>query len=163
MSFGHSLSMRPLPVALIEHLCYYVGVKRKRGAPKGNQNARKHRFYSAVLDQNQQLDMLLVEGVHGVDEEIALFRVKMKSILEHDPENIKLILQATNILNRLVKNNSDKGDKEEQLKKAIGNVLQDAASMIGAGVSDKMKKLLRNNKFQYYSNGGETSDHSADQ
>jgi len=62
-----------------------------------------------------------------------------------------------------VKNNSDKGDKEEQLKKAIGNVLQDAASMIGAGVSDKMKKLLRNNKFQYYSNGGETSDHSADQ
>jgi hypothetical protein len=29
--------------------------KRKRGALKGNQNARKHGFYSKVLDEAEQL------------------------------------------------------------------------------------------------------------
>lgn len=28
----------------------------KRGAPTGNQNARKHGFYSRVLDEEEQLD-----------------------------------------------------------------------------------------------------------
>ena len=67
--------------------------ERKRGAPKGNQNARKHGFYSKVLDEAEQLDFELATGVEGIDDEIALLRVKIKSILENDPENIKLIMQ----------------------------------------------------------------------
>ena len=35
----------------------------KRGAPKGNQNARKHGFYSKVLDESEQLDFALATGV----------------------------------------------------------------------------------------------------
>ena len=31
-------------------------VKKKRGDPKGNQNARKHGFYSRVLDEAERLD-----------------------------------------------------------------------------------------------------------
>jgi len=30
--------------------------EKKRGAPKGNQNARKHGFYSKVLDEAERLD-----------------------------------------------------------------------------------------------------------
>ena len=77
--------------------------ERKRGAPKGNQNARKHGFYSKVLDEAEQLDFELATGVEGIDDEIALLRVKIKSILKNDPENINLIMQATNALARLVK------------------------------------------------------------
>ena len=80
-----------------------IKVKRKRGAPKGNQNARKHGFYSKVLDEAEQFDFELASGVNGIDDEIALLRVKIKSILEKDPENIKLIMQATNTLAGLVK------------------------------------------------------------
>ena len=58
---------------------------RKRGAPKGNQNARKHGFYAKVLDEADQLDFELASGVEGIDDEIALLRVKIKSILENDP------------------------------------------------------------------------------
>ena len=77
--------------------------KRKRGAPKGNQNARKHGFYSKVLDEAEQLDFELAAGVEGFDDEIALLRVKIKSLLENDPENIKLLMDATNTLANLVK------------------------------------------------------------
>jgi uncharacterized protein YjcR len=31
--------------------------KKPRGAPKGNQNARKHGFYSQVLDEAQTLQL----------------------------------------------------------------------------------------------------------
>ena len=109
-------------------------VKSKGGAPKGNQNARKHGFYSKVLDEAEQLDFELASGVEGIDDEIALLRVKIKSILENDPENIKLIMQATNALARLVrtKYNISKKDKKG-LKEAIGNVLRDVALPLGIG------------------------------
>ena len=48
--------------------------ERQRGAPKGNQNARKHGFYSKVLDEAEQLDFELATGVQGIDDEIALLR-----------------------------------------------------------------------------------------
>ena len=108
---------------------------RKRGAPKGNQNARKHGFYAKVLDEAEQLDFELASGVEGIDDEIALLRVKIKSILENDPENIKLIMQATNALERLIRTRY-KITKEQRkgLKEAIGNVLRDVALPLGIGI-----------------------------
>jgi hypothetical protein len=115
--------------------------KRKRGAPKGNQNARKHGFYSRVLDEAERLDFELASGVNGIDDEIALLRVKIKSILEKDPENIKLIMQATNTLAGLVKT-SYKITKEQRkgLKEAIGNVLREVALPLGIGIGAAINK-----------------------
>jgi len=115
--------------------------KRKRGAPKGNQNARKHGFYSKVLDEAEQLDFELASGVEGIDDEIALLRVKIKSILEKDPENISLIMQATSALERLVKTrfNISKEDKKG-LKEAIANVLRDVALPLGIGIGATLNK-----------------------
>jgi len=115
--------------------------ERKRGAPKGNQNARKHGFYSRVLDEAEQLDFELATGVEGIDGEIALLRVKIKSILKNDPENIKLIMQATNALAKLVKTryNISKEDKKG-LKEAIGNVLRDVALPLGIGIGATFNK-----------------------
>ena len=115
--------------------------QRKRGAPKGNQNARKHGFYSRVLNEAEQLDFELATGVEGIDDEIALLRVKIKSILENDPENIKLIMQATNTLARLVRTryNISKEDKKG-LKEAIGNVLRDVALPLGISIGATFNK-----------------------
>jgi len=116
-------------------------VVSRRGAPKGNQNARKHGFYSKVLDEAEQLDLELATGVEGIDDEIALLRVKIKSILAHDPDNVKLIMQATNALARLVKTkyNISKKDKKG-LKEAIANVLRDIAFPLGIGIGTTINK-----------------------
>ena len=106
--------------------------ERKGEAPKARQNARKHGFYPKVLDEAERLDFELAAGVEGIDDEIALLRVKIKSILAHDPENIKLIMQATDTLAKLVRTRY-KITKEQKkgLKEAIGNVLRDIAVPLG--------------------------------
>jgi hypothetical protein len=115
--------------------------KKKRGAPKGNQNARKLGFYSKVLDEAEQLDFELASGVNGIDDEIALLRVKIKSVLEKDPENIKLIMEATNTLAGLVKTRY-KISKEQRkgLKEAIVNVLRDVALPLGISIATSTNK-----------------------
>ena len=116
-------------------------VVRKRGAPKGNQNARKHGFYSKVLDEAERLDLELASGIEGIDDEIALLRVKIKSILEKDPENIRLLAAATNALARLVKTRYNITKEQKMgLKEAIGNVLRDIALPLGIGIGATLNK-----------------------
>jgi hypothetical protein len=116
---------------------------RKRGAPEGNQNARKHGFYSKVLDESEKLDFALATGVEGIDDEIALLRVKIKSLIAHDPDNIALIMQAINTLARVVstKYNLSKKDKKG-LKEAIGNVLRDVALPLGIGIGATIERQV---------------------
>jgi hypothetical protein len=115
-------------------------LKKKKGAPEGNQRARKHGFYSKVLDEVEQLDFELASGVEGIDDEIALLRVKIKSILENDPENIKLIVEATNTLARLVRTRYNiTKEQKKGLKEAIGNVLRDVALPLGIGIGANIK------------------------
>ena len=113
----------------------------KRGAPRGNQNARKHGFYSKVLDEEERLDYEQATEVEGIDGEIALLRVKIKTLAARDPENLKLIMQATNALTRLVmtRYNISKNDKQG-LKEAIANVLRDVALPLGIGIGSVIKK-----------------------
>ena len=109
--------------------------KKKRGAPQGNQNARKHGFYSRILNEAEQLDFELATGVEGIDDEIALLRVKIKSLLANDPENIKLIMQTTNTLARLIRTRYNISQEDRKgLKEAIGNVLKEVALPLGIGI-----------------------------
>ncbi len=115
--------------------------KRKRGTPKGKQDAKKHGFYSKLLDEAEQLDFELASGVEGIDDEITLLRVKIKSILSNEPENIKLIMQATNTLAKLVKTRYNISKEQKKgLKEAIGNVLRDVALPLGIGIGATINK-----------------------
>ncbi len=60
-------------------------LKRRRGTPYGNQNARKHGFYSNVIDATEQGYLKSARFVKGLDEEIVLLRAKIKSVARQDP------------------------------------------------------------------------------
>jgi hypothetical protein len=114
---------------------------RKRGAPRGNQNARKHGFYSKVLDESGRLDFAQATGVEGIDDEIALLRVKIKSLIAHDPDNIALIMRAINTLARVVSTRYNLSRKDKKgLKEAIGSVLKDVALPLGIGIGAAIEK-----------------------
>jgi uncharacterized protein YjcR len=106
--------------------------KRKRGGQEGNQNARKHGFYSKVLDEKELADYEDAIALKGFDEEIALMRVKLISLVERDPENVRLISQAVNSLVKLMIAKYTEGkDKELGTKDAIRTVLRDVALPVG--------------------------------
>ena len=109
--------------------------RQKSNVSKSKTNA-KGGFYQKVLDEAERLDFELAAGVNGIDDEIALLRVKIKSILGDDPKNIRLIVEATNALERLVRTKY-KISKEQRkgLKEAIGNVLRDVALPLGIGIA----------------------------
>ena len=113
----------------------------KRGALKGEPSTPKPNFYVKVLDEAERLDFELASGVEGIDDEIALLRVKIKSLLENEPENIRLIMQVTNALERLIRTRySISKEQRKGLKEAIGNVIRDIALPLGIGVGIATKK-----------------------
>jgi hypothetical protein len=80
--------------------------RRHRGAQPGNQNARKHGFYSNVFTPSMEKDLIAARAIEDLDQEIALTRTKIMSILRHQPDNISLLLRAISTVERLVRSRS---------------------------------------------------------
>ncbi len=116
-------------------------VKKKRGPPVGNQNARVHGFYSSVLAPDELQSLEQAGEVDGIDSEIALLRVKLKSIVKHDPDNLELIAKAVVALTKLLmaKASIAKQDKSG-FKQAVVEALKDLALPFGVGVGNALKK-----------------------
>ncbi len=116
-------------------------IKRKPGGQPGNQNARIHGFYSRVLDAEERSDYEEARNVQGLDEEIALMRAKIKSIMRHAPDNHKVLMMAMATLCRVLMTHCHitKGDKKG-LKEGLENVLKDLAIPLGIGVSNFFAK-----------------------
>jgi len=112
----------------------------KRGAPFGNQNARKHGFYSRVLKDKQRYDLKQAALVDGLDQEIALLRVKIKSVVEHDTDNLRLISQAVTSLARLIRDRNRIGKKDSRsLQEVVAEVMRDVALPLGVDVNKAME------------------------
>ncbi len=118
-----------------------VRADKKAGVSKSKQGVKVQGFYSKVLDEAEKLDFELASGVQGIDDEIALLRVKIKSILGDDPKNVKLLVEMTNALERLIRTRY-KITKEQRkgLKEAISNVLRDIALPLGIGIGAALEK-----------------------
>jgi hypothetical protein len=116
-------------------------VKKKRGAPFGNQNARTHGFYSKSLTASERKHYGETILIEGLDEEIAVLRIKLKSLVRREPDNIALITRAANSLSRLINARNrlaPKGEGSE--KRAILSVLNEIAIPAGISVADFLKK-----------------------
>jgi len=76
--------------------------KRRRGAPRGNQNARKHGYYSSIITEKEKQALSSLPHLSDSDAEIVVLSLRLQSLLEHDVTNIKLIVRAFMNLARLV-------------------------------------------------------------
>ncbi len=132
-------------------------IKRKRGAPLGNQNARKHGFYSNSLDKSEKRNLKHAQTVKGLDEEIDLLRVKIKSVVENDPDNVRLIAQAAISLGRLLRTRDRLAkNSPDSWHQAFENVIRDIAIPLGFDpvkyMQQKMDGVENPNGFQKFSN-----------
>jgi len=110
----------------------------RRGVPKGNQNKRKNSFYSQVLDEAKKFQLEQAQGIEGIDEEIAILRLKLRELVEKQPDRLDLQLAAANTIARLVKTRYNiTKEQKKSLKEAIAKVLTEIA--IPGGV----KALIR--------------------
>ncbi|MFC1924822.1 hypothetical protein ACFLXA_05630 [Chloroflexota bacterium] len=104
----------------------------KRGAPLENQNARKHGFYAKALDEAEKLELAEAAGIEGLDDEIAVLRVKLRQLLEKHPERIDMHIQAASTLARLIRTRYKiTAEEKKTLKEAIATVLKEVALPLG--------------------------------
>ena len=109
-----------------------VALPRRPGGQPGNQNARVHGFYSRALTPKQREQLKLAEPVRGVDNEVAMLRVKIMTIIDEDPDNTAVLLRAVTALTRLLKVRAlCAEDHEGSLAEGICNVYRDLAAPLG--------------------------------
>jgi len=106
---------------------------------KGERKGRPRGFYSRALDEAEKLELEEASHIEGIDEEIALLRVKLRKILEEQPERIDLHFEAANIIARLVRTRYQiTKEQKKSLKEAIQKVLTEVAVPLGVGIGIKV-------------------------
>ena len=110
-------------------------MKKKEGAQPRNQNSKTHGFYSQLLDDTEKALIEKAIVVEGIDEEIALLRVKLNQLVVNHPENLELALAVANTITRMVrtKYNISK-EQKKSLKEAITRVITDIAIPLGVKI-----------------------------
>src|SRR4030043_1304178 len=108
-------------------------MKRKETA-KG----RRPDFYSKALDEAEKLKLEEARGIEGIDEEIAILRVKLRELILAKPEGFDLQLKVATAIARLVptRYNITK-EQKKSLKEAVTRVLTEIAVPLG------IKSLIR--------------------
>lgn len=103
-----------------------------KGAPAKNQNARTHGFYSQSLTEAEKIELESASGVQGLDDEIAVMRLKLRELIRKCPDSYELQFNVANILARMVKTRYGiTNEQKKTLRDAIATVLRDIAVPLG--------------------------------
>ncbi len=101
--------------------------RKKKSSPR--------RFYSRALEEAEKVELEEASHIEGIDQEIALLRVKLRELLEEQPDRIDLHFEAANIIARLVKTRYQiSKEQKKSLKEAIQKVLTEVAVPLGIGI-----------------------------
>jgi len=100
----------------------------RKSATKG----KRHGFYGQALSEAERLELEEARGIDGIDEEIALLRVKLRELIVEKPERFDLHLKVASTIARLVttRYNITK-EQKKSLKEAITRVLTEIAVPLG--------------------------------
>ncbi|MBL7208572.1 MAG: hypothetical protein ISS52_00595 [Dehalococcoidia bacterium] len=94
--------------------------------------AEKHGFYGQALDEAERLELEEARSIEGLDEEIAVLRVKLRELMVTEPERFDLHLKVANTIAKLVKTRYNiSKEQRKSLKEAIAKVLTEIALPLG--------------------------------
>jgi hypothetical protein len=98
--------------------------KRHRGGQPGNQNARKHAYYAAVLDSQNRSDLKKAAGLEGIDEEIIILRLLIAQATScGDYRTIKTLTKTMKIIGKLlVIKKKAEGRCQERIRLAVNSL-----------------------------------------
>lgn len=89
-------------------------------------------FYAKVMEEAEAMDLEEAASVEGLDGEIAVLRLKLRQLLEKQPERADLHMRLAGTLARLVRTRYNITPEEKTtLKEAITSVLKDVAIPLG--------------------------------
>jgi hypothetical protein len=101
-------------------------------------------FYARALTAAERIEMDDACHVEGIDDEIALLRVRLRELVEETPERIDLQLNLANAIARLVRTRYQiSSEQKKSLKAAITRVLEDVAVPLGIGIGVGVGGTLR--------------------
>lgn len=93
---------------------------------------RGENFYSSALTEAEQARLPEAKEVEGLDEEIAMLRVKLASLIESQPENMTLLLRGIALLVRAAKVRYSLSPKaEDDLYQSVLGVLRGVGGALG--------------------------------
>ncbi|MBC8274766.1 MAG: hypothetical protein H8E40_07355 [Chloroflexi bacterium] len=99
---------------------------------KNATRGKKHGFYGRALNEAERLELEEARGIEGIDEEIAILRIKLRELIVAKPERFDLHLRVVVTIARLVtaRYNITK-EQKKSLREAITKVLTEIAIPLG--------------------------------
>lgn len=102
-------------------------------------------FYSRALTEAEQLQLVDAGRVDGIDEEIALLRVRLRELATESPDRLDLQMDLATTIARLVKTRYQiSSDQKKSLKSAISKVLEEVAVPLGISIGTGLGTTLTN-------------------
>lgn len=119
--------------------------RESRRAGPGSKKAR-HGFYAQALSEAERLLLPGAREIEGLDEEIALLRVKLSTALAQHPGNMPLMLRAVELLVKAVAAEYRLSKKsQDNLAEAIDGVLKEIGAALFSNNSDGLNSANDSN------------------
>ena len=102
-----------------------------KGKPRRAGKPEAHRFYHRALDEAERIDLETARRIEGLDDEIAILRLRLRHALEEHPEDLHLMARGMELLIKAVSakyrlSPRSRGD----LADSIAGVLESAGSLL---------------------------------
>ena len=103
-------------------------IRRKKARPSINDSG----FYSSAVGEAEQLKLPEAMDVEGLDQEIALLRVRLVQLLQEQPDNTTLLFKGIELLVKAVAARYRLSKKsKDDLSEAIEGVLNGIGGALG--------------------------------
>jgi len=107
-----------------------VTARQRKQAPASRRRTERpasKRFYEQALDEAETTELEGAKQVEGLDDEIALLRLRLGSLLSERPEDLTLMFKGVELLTRVVSaryrmSKGDRGEVSESLRELIASL-----------------------------------------
>jgi hypothetical protein len=101
-------------------------------ARKNATKDKRQGFYSQALNEAEKLELEEARSIDGIDEEIAILRVKLRELIVAEPERFDLHLRLATTIARLVTTRYNISKEQKKwLREAITKVFTEIAVPLG--------------------------------